>query len=70
MGFAAVAAVGGIGGGDMLMLNHFFSGLGICSCGKFPYNSKIWKDYASSEENGKDRLCIQLNQHFKRIMSR
>lgn len=39
----------------------YFSGIGICSCGKSAHNERLWKDYASKDgvENG---MCIELDQ--------
>lgn len=39
----------------------FFSGIGICSCGKTAHNDKLWKDYASKNDC-EDGMCIELNQ--------
>lgn len=40
---------------------NFFSGIGICSCGKTAHNDTLWERYSSN--NGiEDGLCIELDQ--------
>lgn len=39
----------------------YFSGIGICSCGKSAHNNKLWKDYAS-KDGCEDGICIEINQ--------
>lgn len=44
---------------------NFFSGIGVCSCGKSPENEVLWKKYATSKETKlEDGLCIELDQHL------
>lgn len=41
----------------------YFSGIGICSCGKKPDNNTLWERYATSEDSGlEDGICIKINQ--------
>lgn len=46
-------------------LKKFFSGIGICSCGKRPNNEILWNRY--SKRNGEsleDGVCIELDHQW------
>lgn len=41
----------------------FFSGIGICSCGKSPNNEVLWNRYSRENEDApEDGVCIELDQ--------
>lgn len=48
---------------QILQAKQFFSGIGICSCGKSPFNEVLWERYGRESKNApEDGICIELDQ--------